>query len=267
MRRLDKRMAAEHYKRCFGGVLRLYGAEQMEILRSLHVCIIGVGGVGSWAVEALARTGIGNLTLIDMDDICVTNTNRQIHAISDTIGKSKIEIMKKRVELINPDCKVHLVDDFLSPENQKEYLTKDYDYVLDAIDSARIKAALLAHCRSNKIRVITIGSAGGKTDPTKVSVTDLTKTVQDPLARKVKIQLKRFYRFPKRSTHRLGIDCVFSSEPLKYPQLDGSVCYKKPKISRQMRLDCTSGLGTSIMVTATFGLVAAARIVEKLLLK
>lgn len=152
----------------------------------LRMCVIGIGGVGSWAVEALARTGIGELTLIDMDDVCVTNINRQIHAMSGTVGQSKIEVMAERVKLINPECKVNLIDDFITPDNQHEYLSKEFDYVLDAIDSVKAKASLLAYCRSNKIKVITTGGAGGQVDPTQIMVADLTKTIQDPLAKKLK---------------------------------------------------------------------------------
>lgn len=185
MRELDT-PASDSYNQRFGGTRRLYGYNEVDILRAAHVCVIGIGGVGSWAVEALARTGIGELTLIDMDDVCVTNINRQIHAMTGTIGKSKIEVMAERVKLINPECKVNLVDDFITPDNQHLYLNKSFDYVLDAIDSLKAKASLLAYCRSNKIKVITVGGAGGQTDPTQITVADLTKTIQDPLAKSSK---------------------------------------------------------------------------------
>ncbi|EKO3462980.1 tRNA cyclic N6-threonylcarbamoyladenosine(37) synthase TcdA [Vibrio fluvialis] len=266
MRELDT-PASDSYNQRFGGTRRLYGHSEVDILRAVHVCVIGIGGVGSWAVEALARTGIGELTLIDMDDVCVTNINRQIHALSGNVGKSKIEVMAERVKLINPECKVNLIDDFITPDNQHEYLSKEFDYVLDAIDSVKAKASLLAYCRSNKIKVITTGGAGGQTDPTQIMVADLTKTIQDPLAKKIKDRLRRFHNFPTNPARKFGIDCVFSTEQLKYPQADGSVCAVKSTAEGPKRMDCASGFGAATVVTATFGFVAVSRIVEKLIQK
>ncbi|SJL82194.1 tRNA cyclic N6-threonylcarbamoyladenosine(37) synthase TcdA [Vibrio palustris] len=259
--------ASESYDQRFGGTRRLYGYEEVDILRAAHVCVIGIGGVGSWAVEALARTGVGELTLIDMDDVCVTNINRQIHAMSGTVGQSKIEVMAERVKLINPECKVNLIDDFINVDNQHEYLSLGYDYVLDAIDSVKAKAALLAYCRSNKIKVVTTGGAGGQIDPTQIKVADLTKTIQDPLAKKLKDHLRRFHNFPTNPARKFGIDCVFSTEQLKYPQADGSVCGTKSTAEGPKRMDCASGFGAATMVTASFGFVAASRIVDKLMQK
>ena len=257
--------ASDSYLQRFGGTRRLYGTNEVEILRASHVCVIGIGGVGSWAVEALARSGVGTLTLIDMDDICVTNINRQIHALSNTVGKSKIEAMAERVLGINPDCKVHLIDDFLNEENIDEYIGHEFDYVLDAIDSVKPKAALLAYCKRKKIRVITIGGAGGQIDPTQIQVADLTKTIQDPLAAKVKHNLRRFHNFTKSKGRKFGIECVFSTEQLKYPKEDGTVCVDKSSAEGPKRMDCRTGFGASTMVTATFGFVAASRILAKLM--
>ncbi|MEI8631128.1 tRNA cyclic N6-threonylcarbamoyladenosine(37) synthase TcdA [Vibrio sp. PP-XX7] len=259
--------ASESYNQRFGGTRRLYGYDEVEILRAAHVCVVGIGGVGSWSVEALARTGIGELTLIDMDDVCVTNINRQIHAMKNTVGQSKIEVMAERIQQINPECRVHLIDDFISPENQHLYVTKTFDYVLDAIDSINAKAALLAHCRRQKIKVITVGGAGGQTDPTQIKVADLTKTIQDPLAKKLKDRLRRDHHFPSNPARKFGIECVFSTEQLKYPQPDGSVCGIKSTAEGPKRMDCASGFGAATMVTASFGFVAAARIVDKLIQK
>ena len=177
MRELDT-PASDNYNQRFGGTRRLYGNSEVEILRAAHVCVIGIGGVGSWAAEALARSGIGELTLIDMDDVCVTNINRQIHAMTGTVGQSKIEVMAERIKLINPECKVNLIDDFITPDNIREYIDGRFDYILDAIDSMKPKAALLAYCKSNKFKVITTGGAGGQIDPTQIQITDLTKTIQ-----------------------------------------------------------------------------------------
>ena len=142
----------DNYEQRFGGIGRLYTPEGLAKLRQSHVCVIGIGGVGSWAVEALARTGIGKITMIDMDDICVTNINRQIHAMTGTVTQLKTEVMKERVEKINPECVVEIIDDFITPENISEYLNRGYDYVLDAIDSVRTKAALIDYCKRKKIK-------------------------------------------------------------------------------------------------------------------
>ncbi len=266
MRNLDS-PASDRYKQRFGGIERLYGQPQLEILRAAHVCVVGIGGVGSWAVEALARSGIGELTLIDMDDVCVTNINRQIHAMSGTVGQSKIEVMQQRIEQINPECKVNLIDDFITPDNVAEHISKEYDYVLDAIDSVKPKAALLAYCKRNKIKVITTGGAGGQTDPTQIQVADLARTIQDPLAKKLKDNLRRFYHYSKNPQRKFGIECVFSTEQLKYPQTDGSVCTTKSTAQGPKRMDCAAGFGAATVVTATFGFVAVSRIVNKLLEK
>lgn len=187
--------------------------------------------------------------------------------MSGTVGKSKIEVMAERVKLINPECKVNLIDDFIGPDNQAEYLSKEFDFVLDAIDSMKAKASLLAYCRSNKIKVITTGGAGGQIDPTQIKVADLTKTIQDPLAKKLKDTLRRHHNFPKNPARKFGIDCVFSTEQLKYPQADGSVCAAKATAEGPKRMDCATGFGAATVVTATFGFVAVSRIVEKIIQK
>ena len=257
-------MSPESFDNRFGGARRLYGREAVETLRNAHICVIGIGGVGSWAAEALARTAVGKITLIDLDDICVTNTNRQLHATADTIGQSKVEVMAKRIKAINPDCQCEIIEDFISPDNLAELITTEFHYVLDAIDSFRVKAALIAHCKRNKIRIITTGGAGGQIDPTQIQVTDLTKTWHDPLARKVRNQLRDQHGFSKSTKRKFGIDCVFSTEQAVYPQPDGTVCQQKPEAGGSMKMDCSSGFGAATVVTATFGFVAVARIIKKL---
>ena len=163
----------DNYEQRFGGIGRLYTPEGLARLCQAHVCVIGIGGVGSWVVEALARSGVGQITMIDMDDICVTNINRQLPALSGNIGKLKTEVMAERVKLINPECVVNIIDDFISPDNQAEYLNRGYDYVIDAIDNVKTKAAMIAYCKRNKIKIITIGGAGGQTDPSKIQIADL----------------------------------------------------------------------------------------------
>ena len=159
---------SDAWRQRFGGTARLYGEKALQCFADAHVCVVGIGGVGSWAAEALARTGIGAITLIDMDDVCVTNTNRQIHALSGNVGLAKAEVMAERIRLINPECRVTVVDDFVTPENVAEYLGAGFSYVIDAIDSVRPKAALIAWCRRYKVPLVTTGGAGGQIDPTQI---------------------------------------------------------------------------------------------------
>lgn len=262
------------YSLRFGGIARLYGIHGAAILQQAHFCVIGIGGVGSWVAEALARNGIGQITLIDLDDICTTNINRQIHALTDTIGESKVEVMSARIKLINPDCQVNIIEDFVTTENLNELMALQYDYVIDAIDSVDIKTRLIAHCKRNKMPIITVGGAGGQIDPSKIAITDLSKTYQDPLLAKVKNQLRREFNFPraditKASKRKFSIDAVFSTEQLRYPNDLGGVCLAKPDTSDgnqgAMRLDCSSGFGATTHVTATFAFFAVGRAIDKLL--
>ncbi|MFZ7304683.1 tRNA cyclic N6-threonylcarbamoyladenosine(37) synthase TcdA [Avibacterium avium] len=248
----------DNYEQRFGGIGRLYSPAALQRLRQAHICVIGIGGVGSWAVEALARSGIGEITMIDMDDICVTNINRQIHAISGNVGKLKTEVMAERVALINPNCKVNIIDDFLSQENLADYLSRGYDYVIDAIDSVKTKAALIAYCKRNKIKVITVGGAGGQTDPSQIQIADLSRTIQDPLAAKVRSILRRDYHFSQNPKRKFGVDCVFSTQSLIFPQQEGNCA-----VSATM--NCANGFGAATMITATFGFFAVSRVINKLL--
>ncbi|MCD1125098.1 tRNA cyclic N6-threonylcarbamoyladenosine(37) synthase TcdA [Jinshanibacter sp. LJY008] len=258
---------SDAYLQRFSGIARLYGQSALTLFSQAHVCVIGIGGVGSWAAEALARSGIGHITLIDMDDVCVTNTNRQIHALRQTVGQPKGEVMARRIEEINPECEVTCIDDFITADNVAEYLTKQFDYVIDAIDSVRPKAALLAYCRRNKIPVVTTGGAGGQIDPTQIQVADLAKTIQDPLAAKLRERLKSDFGVVKNGKGKLGIDCVFSTEQLVYPQADGSVCAVKSSAEGPKRMDCASGFGAITMVTASFGFIAVSHALKKMLAK
>ena len=250
----------DNYQQRFGGIARLYGQTALERLRQAHICVIGIGGVGSWVVEALARSGVGKMTLIDMDDICVTNINCQLPALTGNIGKLKTEVMKERVQHINPEAEVHIIDDFLSVENLADYLNQGYDYVIDAIDNVKTKAALIAYCKRNKIKVMTIGGAGGQTDPSQIQIADLSKTVQDPLLAKVRSLLRKNYHFSQNPKRKFGIDCVFSTQPLIFPQTEGDCA-----VSATM--NCANGFGAATMITATFGFFAVARVIDKLTAK
>ena len=260
------------YQLRFGGIARLYGTKGAQKLNDSHFCVVGIGGVGSWVAEALARNGVGNITLIDLDDICITNINRQIHALSETIGKDKIEVMAERIKQINPNCQVTLIDDFITEENISSTITKAFDYVIDAIDSVNIKTKIIAHCKRNKISIITIGGAGGQVDPSKIERCDLSKTFQDPLLAKVKNQLRREHRFPradivKKSKRKFGVEAIFSTEQLRYPNNIGEICLSKQNQEGPTRLDCSSGFGATTHVTATFAFFAVGRAIDKLLAK
>ncbi|MCD8514202.1 MAG: tRNA cyclic N6-threonylcarbamoyladenosine(37) synthase TcdA [Nitrincola sp.] len=246
----------------FGGIQRLYGQSISDFYRQSHVMVVGIGGVGSWVAEALARTGIGEISLVDLDDICISNVNRQVHATSDTIGMMKVEVMAKRLQSINPYCQVHAHAAFIQASNLEALITPDIHYVVDAIDNVRDKAALIAWCKRRKIPIVTVGGAGGQIDPTQIRVADLTKTSQDPLASKLRSVLKRHYGFSK--TEKFGVDCVYSTEQLRYPQPDGSTCHRKPESDGPTRLDCAGGFGASTCVTATFGFVAVAHLLKKM---
>ncbi|WP_220432471.1 tRNA cyclic N6-threonylcarbamoyladenosine(37) synthase TcdA [Saccharospirillum alexandrii] len=249
----------------FGGTERLYGIDQTRWLGEQHVIVVGVGGVGSWAAEALVRTAIGRITLIDLDDVCVSNTNRQSHAMSSTVGQMKVDVLAQRLRDINPDCEVETRHDFLTPDNLVSHLTPRPSAVLDAIDSVRVKAALINHCQRQKIPLVTTGGAGGQTDPLQIQVTDLSRTEQDPLAARTRQLLRREYGFSRNPKRKFGVDCVYSTQQLLYPQANGEVCATKPGDDSSRRLDCATGFGASVMVTASFGLVAASRLVDKLL--
>ena len=255
------------YQLRFGGIARLYGQSGAQIIQKAHFCVIGIGGVGSWAAEALARNGIGEITLIDLDDICTTNINRQIHALSDTVGESKVDVMAERIRQINPECRVNCIEDFVTEDNLFELLSKGYDYVIDAIDSVKIKTAIIAHCKRNKLPLVTIGGAGGQTDPSQIQLTDLSQTYQDPLLSKVRNQLRREYNFSRNTKRKFGIDAVFSSEQLMYPDADGEVCHAKQTQEGAMRLDCSGGFGAATHVTASFAFFAVAKAMKKLIKK
>lgn len=257
---------SEQYDARFAGIARLYGVEQASVIKSLHICVVGIGGVGSWAVEALARTGVGKITLIDHDDISESNINRQLHSLTSSVNQSKVEVMAERIKQINPECTVHAIDDFISETTLVKYMDVGFDYVIDAIDSIRFKAAMIYYCKRNKIPVITTGGAGGLTDPTQIVVKDLSKTVNDPLASKVRRTLRREHNFTRNLTRSFGVDCVFSAQPQMYPNADGSVSKDKPGV-KGASLDCSMGLGASSFVTSVFGFIAVSRVIEKSLNK
>jgi tRNA threonylcarbamoyladenosine dehydratase len=244
-------------QRRFGGISRLYGDGSLRRLASAHVCVVGIGGVGSWAAEALARSGVGSLTLIDLDHVAESNLNRQIHALEATLGKAKVLAMAERIAEINPTCRVGAVEEFVSPENVAA-LIPACDALIDAIDQVQAKAALIAYCHGRAIPVVSTGAAGGKSDPAMIRVDDLSRTTQDRLASKLRAQLRRDYGFPRDPKRKFGVDCVYSLEPVRLPAAacDGD----NASLSG---LSC-AGYGSSVCVTGSFGFAAASRVLALL---
>jgi len=243
---------SNNFKRRFSGVENLYGEKGLNNFSLAHVVIIGIGGVGSWVVEALARNGVGELTLIDMDVVAESNINRQLPALSSTVGRNKIDVMAERISEINESCKYHLIDDFLTEDNISDLIPFDINFVIDCIDSSRVKAALISWCKRNKIKIITLGGAGGQIDPTLIKISDLSKTEHDPLLSKTRKLLRQNYKFPTNTKRRFSIPCVYSVEHLKRTSPSAS------------GLSCAGGLGSSVMVTASFGFVAVSYVLKKI---
>ncbi|MGM0569773.1 tRNA cyclic N6-threonylcarbamoyladenosine(37) synthase TcdA [Marinobacter sp.] len=257
-------MSTDDYAFRFGGIERLYGRRASLAFRQSHIAVAGLGGVGSWAAEALARNGIGTITLIDMDDVCVSNTNRQLHALEGQYGRTKTDVMAERLRAINPQADIRVHFGFVTTGNVTDLLTEDMDGVVDAIDSIKSKAALIAHCQRRKIPLVVAGGAGGQIDPTKIEVADLSRTTQDPLLAKIRNLLRREYGFSRNPKRRFGIEAVYSTEQLIYPAADGEVCHQKPDTGGPVRLDCATGFGAASPVTASFGFIAASRLINRI---
>jgi tRNA A37 threonylcarbamoyladenosine dehydratase len=248
------------FERRFGGIARLYGDAALAAFRQAHVCVIGVGGVGSWAVEALARSAIGRITLIDLDHLAESNVNRQIHALTDTLGQAKVTALAERIAQINPFCEVSEVEEFVTEENITSLIVPGrFDFVIDAIDNARAKTALVVHCRAHQIPLVTIGSAGGQTDPTQIAIIDLSRTEQEPLLARVRKRLRAHHGFPRGTKNKFGVDAVYSTEPLRHPEL----CATDEDAPGITGLNC-AGYGSAVVVTASFGFVAAGYVLRKL---
>ena len=256
----------EDYLARFGGIGRLLGAAALPRLRAAHVAVIGGGGVGSWVVEALARSGIGALTLVDADDVCVTNTNRQLPALNNTVGRPKVSVLAERVALIAPGCDVQAVPDFYTKSNAEELLDRPFNFVVDAVDRMSTKAHLIDTCHRLARSVLTIGAAGGRRDPTQVRATDLGLAGKDELLRQVRRALRRNFGWEAGVvTHAepMGVPCVYSPELPVYPWADGT-CSAEPEPGSSLRMDCASGFGAATFVTGVFGFVAAGEIVKRI---
>ncbi len=251
----------DHGRR-FGGIARLYGAEGLARFSRAHICVVGIGGVGSWVAEALARSGVGQLTLIDLDHLAESNINRQIHALEGQIGRSKVDAMGERILAINPACRVERVEAFVEEGNLQHLVHEEFDYVVDCIDVFRVKAALIAHCRRRKQRLVTVGGAGGRLDPVQIRVADLSRTEHDPLLSRTRKLLRKEYGFSRNIKRRFDIPCIYSGEQPRYPVADGDVCQHK-SASGSGDLNC-AGFGSVMTVTASFGLLAASLVLNRI---
>lgn len=252
----DVQDSDESLERRFGGLQRLYGVRGAQRIRESHVVVVGIGGVGSWVAEALARSGVGHLTLVDLDHVAESNINRQIHALADTIGQAKVLAMRDRIAQINPRCVVHCVDDFVEPDNWPALLpVQQVDAVIDACDQIKAKTAMAAWSQSVGVHHVVVGAAGGKRHAHKVDVDDLAHTTHDPLLAQLRYRLRKFHRAP-REGKKIGVTCVFSRESVAPP--DAS-CH----IGGDGSLNC-HGYGSVVAVTAAFGLCAAGWVMDKL---
>lgn len=256
------------FARRFGGVSRLYGEAGLAKLQASHVCVIGIGGVGSWAAEALARNAVGKITLIDLDNIAESNVNRQLHAVDGAFGKAKVTAMHERILQINPFAIVAEVEDFVTRDNVAQTLSKGFDGVVDCIDDAKAKMAIAVHCKTHDIPLVTTGGAGGRLDPTRIKLADLSQVHGDRLLAKVRNGLRRDYGFPKAQeikgkakpkTALFGITAVYSDEQVLQP--DRSCETDAQAVTG---LNC-AGYGSSVCVTAPFGFAAVATLLSKIL--
>lgn len=260
--------------RRFAGIDRVYGPGALDRALAAHVVVVGIGGVGSWAAEALARSGVGRITLIDLDHVAISNINRQVHALEATLGAAKVLAMAARIAEINPACQVVTIEEFIDETNVGG-LIPACDAVIDAIDNVRAKAALIAHCRQQGIRILTTGGAGGRLDPTQIKVVDLSRTTQDALASKVRARLRKWYGFSRDPKKKFGVECVFSPEQIRRPagapvqdnSVNENICVTD---TAGVDLDGSAGLacagyGSSVAVTAGFGFAAAAKVLAGIL--
>jgi tRNA A37 threonylcarbamoyladenosine dehydratase len=236
------------FARRFGGVRRLYGEDAARCFAAARVGVVGLGGVGSWAAEALARSAIGGITLIDLDMVAESNVNRQIHALDGVFGRAKTDAMAERLRAINPACRIGTIEDFVTPENVAVLMDGDFDFVIDAVDQVRAKAELIAWCAGNGRPLVTVGGAGGRCEPARIGVADLARTMQDPLLAKTRASLRREYGFARDPKKKFGIPAVYSTEPARHPQRTGDCA--------PAGLNC-AGYGSSVCVTASFGFFAA----------
>lgn len=259
----------EDYNQRFGGIARLYGVQGLDKLLKAHILIVGLGGVGTWAAEALARSGVGAITLVDMDDICITNTNRQIHAMDGMIGKLKVTAIKDRIKAINPQCSVSAIEEFFTAKTADFILQPQFDYVIDAIDSLQNKCVLTSLCRDRALPIIVTGGAAGKRNPAMIKVDDLGLACNDSLLFSMRKRLRQEFQFPSGATYTrskkqiFNIACVYSAEESVYPKSDGTVC-SMADVDTNLKLDCETGMGSITHITGTFGFLAASYVIDQI---
>ena len=239
----------------FGGLGRLVGKTGLKQLREASIMVVGVGGVGSWTVEALARSGVGRLILVDLDDVCISNTNRQLHALESTVGKQKIDVLRERCLDISPSTQVDVEHTFATQATIPSLLELKPDVLVDAIDQPKNKCLLIDQSRKADIGVVTVGGAGGLVDPTKVQVDDLSRAYNDKLLKRVRKSMRQDFGWP-REDKRWKVPAVFSSELPVFPTNEGEVCDTASQAG-PVKLDCASGFGAATFLTGTFGFFAA----------
>ena len=270
MSQSEPNTSLQNLSRRFGGIARLYGESGVLKLSQAHVCVIGIGGVGSWVAESLARSAIGAITLIDLDVVSESNINRQLLATTDAIGRDKVLVMRDRILQINAECRVRAIDEFISRDNLAELILPEFDYVIDCIDDFRTKAALINYCRKQKIRILTMGGAGGQSDPLKIKQVDLSRTKQDVLLARTRKLLRQDYGFARNLKRSFGVPCVYSDEQLVYPDGDGGVSQQRPVNDPNAEnvasnaLNCAGGMGSITHVTGTFAFVATGFVLSQL---
>ena len=265
----EREFNIEDYNQRFGGIARLYGIQGLKNLMGAHVLIVGLGGVGSWAAESLARSGVGSITLVDLDDICITNTNRQLPAMSGHFGKLKIHVLKERILSINPQCLVSCIEDFFTEKTADEILAHDFDFVIDAIDSLNNKALLIAKCRDKNIPMVVTGGCAGKINPSMITCDDLGLANNDSLLFRLRKKLRRDYGFKDNGKYtsvkkqKLNIMSVYSPEEPIFPTVDGGTC-NVPDPDTNLKLDCETGMGSVSHITAVFGFMAAGHVINSI---
>lgn len=248
----------------FGGIARLYGLTGAERLAAARVAVVGIGGVGSWAAEALVRSGVGTIILQDMDDLCITNTNRQIHALQGTYGRMKAEVMADRLKLINPAVEVIPLISFYTVSNPERLFDTQPDVIIEAIDSMRPKTHLIAECYRRGIKIVTCGGAGGRIDAAAISLADLARTCGDNMLSQLRKNLRKDYDFPLYDRcPEIGIPCVYSTERPRFPKCDGSVSTERDA-GQKGGIGCASGFGSATHITGTFGFMMAGKALEML---
>jgi tRNA A37 threonylcarbamoyladenosine dehydratase len=245
----------DNFKAKFEAVARVYGDHIEAILMNKHVLIVGLGGVGSWAFEALVRSGIHNITIIDFDDICVSNTNRQVHTNIKSYGKFKTDELKARALSINPEISINIINEFLTEKNINEVFNTKYDFVIDCIDSVKNKCILIAKTREKQIPIIVTGGVGGKKNPFAIQLADLNRSYNDKLLMHVRKKLKREYGFPPFDKKKFNIPCLFSPEEQIHPD----------NLTKKAGLNCQNGFGSLLHVTGTMGFMASSYVLNTLL--